>query len=204
MNTALAGEFNETLKPDLMQLQQLEEGRIGFQKFCLDKYIQTLTTISQTITHVTQQCHTENDAITQVDTLNTFVKLNKSKREMPASIDMEVYQTSAELTKYRNELEQRYSLQSKESGAEIDEESMQKRVLTPEEKVRKLLYQLLIEIGWSQITADERQYLVESVRLSEIRGIVSDFMASFNQPRKMQNDCFYTLGSMCNAMIDEI
>ena len=57
MNTALKGEFEETYKPDLMKLQELEEARIGFQKFCMDKYIQTLTTISQTITHVTKQCH---------------------------------------------------------------------------------------------------------------------------------------------------
>lgn len=68
---------------------------------------------------------------------------------MPLEIKFQPYQTNVDLVKYRSELEQRYSLQSKESGAEIDEESQQKRVLTPEEKVRKLLYQLLIEIGWS-------------------------------------------------------
>lgn len=76
----------------------------------MDKYIQTLTTISQTITHVTKQCHEENDAITQIDTLDTFVRLNKTKRGMPEEIEMEVYQTSGELLKYRSELDQRYSL----------------------------------------------------------------------------------------------
>ena len=51
--------------------------------------------------------------------------------------------------------------------------------MTPENKVRKLLYQLLIEIGWSQITADEKQYLVDAVKIPEIRVIVSDFLVSF-------------------------
>ena len=30
INTALKGEFEETYKPDLMKLQELEEARIGF------------------------------------------------------------------------------------------------------------------------------------------------------------------------------
>jgi len=70
----------------------------------MDKFIQTFTGIGQTINHVTEQCTKENDAINTVDTLDTFVKLNKTKRDMPTEYKFETYQTSQDLIRYRAEL----------------------------------------------------------------------------------------------------
>lgn len=170
----------------------------------MDKFIQTLTVVGQTINFVTGQCLEENDAINPIDTLDQFVKLNKTQRPCPTQVTFDTYKPNDELVKYRKELEQRYSLQSHSAGAEVDEQNQEKLVLTPENKVRKLLYQLLVEIGWSQITNDEKQYLVESVKLPEVRVIVAEFLTGFNQPRKMQKDCYETLGNMCRAMLEII
>lgn len=71
-------------------------------------------------------------------------------------------------------------LQADNAGNEIDETSNEKRVLTPEAKVRKLLYQLMVEVGWSQVTNDEKQYLVKSVKLQEIRLLIAEFFAGFS------------------------
>lgn len=75
---------------------------------------------------------------------------------MPTSVEFETYVPNQELVKYREELEHRYKLQSGKAGEEIDELSGEKSILTPENKVRKLLYQLLVEVGWANITADEK------------------------------------------------
>jgi hypothetical protein len=61
--------------------------------------------IGQTTNFVTSQCHEENDAVQPIDTLNTFVHLNQTKRVMPEKYDFEPYQISQELVKYRKELE---------------------------------------------------------------------------------------------------
>ena len=45
INKTLKSDFEVAMKPDLRKLQALEEERIGFQKFCMDKFIHTLTTI---------------------------------------------------------------------------------------------------------------------------------------------------------------
>jgi len=73
--------------------------------------------------------------------------------------------------KYKQELQARQFLQSIDTGDEIDEG--EKRIQTPEEKVRKLLYQLLME--QKAVTAEEKQYLVRSVKLPEIRSLMADF-----------------------------
>jgi hypothetical protein len=49
----LSSNFETNFKPDLGDIQRLEEARISFQKFCLDKYIHTLTVIGQTTNFVT-------------------------------------------------------------------------------------------------------------------------------------------------------
>lgn len=64
MNKMLSEDFNSSFKPELQKIQQIEEARISFQKFVMDKFIQTLTCVGQTINFVTAQCLEENDAIT--------------------------------------------------------------------------------------------------------------------------------------------
>lgn len=59
---------------------------------------------------------------------------------MPKKVDFEPYTPHDDLVKYRKELEQRYKLQSGKAGEEIDEISGEKSILTPENKVRKLLF----------------------------------------------------------------
>jgi hypothetical protein len=52
MNQFLS-EFPLVYKPELSRLQSLEEARIGFQKFVMDKFIQTLSVVGQTVNFVT-------------------------------------------------------------------------------------------------------------------------------------------------------
>ena len=105
MNKMLGTQYPEKFKPDLAKIQSLEEERISFQKMLMDKFIHTLTTIGQTINFVTEQCHTENDSITTVHTLDTFVRLNQTRRPMPEKVDFVPYAPTQELVKYRKELE---------------------------------------------------------------------------------------------------
>jgi hypothetical protein len=55
--------------------------------------------------------------------------------------------------------------------------------LTPEEKVRKLLAQLLTES--KPITSDEKRYLYESIKLIEVRSVVAEMFQSFATPRRI-------------------
>jgi hypothetical protein len=45
--------------------------------------------------------------------------------------------------------------------------------ISPEDKVKKLLFQLVIDS--KPISADEKKYLQESIKLTEIREFVADF-----------------------------
>jgi hypothetical protein len=64
-----------------------------------------------------------------------------------------------------------------------------KALVPPEEKVRKLLYQLIVESN--PLTAIERRYLVEAAKLVEIRANLAEFFLSFTQPRKLNSkECF--------------
>lgn len=38
----------------------------------------------------------------------------------------------------------------------------------------------MVEVGWSQVTNDEKQYLVKSVKLQEIRLLIAEFFAGFS------------------------
>jgi len=50
--------------------------------------------------------------------------------------------------------------------------------LTPDEKVKKLLYQIIVD--GQPITPEERRYLIEAAKLEEVRGILVEFFQSFN------------------------
>ena len=57
--------------------------------------------------------------------------------------------------------------------------------LTPEEKVRKLLAQLITEC--KPIAAEEKKYLFESIKLLEVRSVVAEMFLSFVSPRRIQD-----------------
>jgi hypothetical protein len=75
-------------------------------------------------------------------------------------------------------------------------------VRTPEEQVRRLLYQVLIEAETKPLTDEEKLYLDKSVKLPEIRKLMTDFFLGFSSPTLLHSDCFMVLGSMCRALLD--
>lgn len=143
MNEFLLG-WRSNYTGEVSKLQSLEEARIGFEKFVMDKFIQNLNSIGQTINFVADQCLNDNDKVTTQDTLLDFIYSSRSKNPLPLQIEPEVYKPKAELVKYRNELAARHQLQSANlqdsDGDELELEGRAKSVKTPEEKVRRLLF----------------------------------------------------------------
>ncbi len=66
-------EWNPSFKSEVGKIQSLEEARVGFKKFVLDKFIQNLNSIGQTINFVADQCLADNDKVTAQDTLLDFI-----------------------------------------------------------------------------------------------------------------------------------
>lgn len=76
-------EWQNTYKAEVSKLQSLEEARIGFEKFVMDKFIQNLNSIGQTVNFVADQCLNDNDVVTTQDTLNAFINTSKSTQPLP-------------------------------------------------------------------------------------------------------------------------
>ena len=106
------------------------------------------------------------------------------------------------MIKYREQIATRQLLQSV-NITETSEEGDDQVVihLTPEEKVRKLLVQLILDS--KPLASEEKKYLYESIKLVEVRGVAAELFLSFMTPRKIQDkDCFQTLGQLCCRWLD--
>lgn len=73
----------------------------------------------------------------------------------------------------------------------------------PAEKVRKIIYQLIIE--QEPITAEDTGYMLESCKLPEVRESLGSFFRGVTAPRVVQKkDCFVVLGWLCYAFLDQL
>lgn len=53
------------------------------------------------------------------------------------------------------------------------------------------------------ITSNEKQYLIGSVKLEQVRKEISEFFHTFVTPRRLAvRDCFYTVGATVRALLD--
>jgi hypothetical protein len=87
---------------------------------------------------------------------------------MPVNARFEPYTDSSELIKFKKEIRARQQLQAQEINSESSV------ILKPEEKVKRILISLLVEL--KQVRVEERDYLMQSVKLPEIRKLVADFL----------------------------
>ncbi len=106
-----------------------------------------------------------------------------------------------DLVKYRQQLATRQLLQSVHITESEEGDDQVVIHLTPEEKVRKLLAQLITES--KPIASEEKKYLFESIKLQEVRSVVAEMFLSFVTPRRIQDkESFQTVGQLCCRWLD--
>lgn len=75
--------------------------------------------------------------------------------------------------------------------------------ITPEEKARKLIRQLIVD--QEPMTSEEQAYLIQAVKLPEVRTIICDLLFIYSSPHQLNNEtCFQQLGFILRAILDII
>ena len=64
-------------------------------------------------------------------------------------------------------------MQAADAGDDENVDTKEKRIQVPSEKVRRLMYQLIMDS--KSVTTEEYNYLIKSVKLPEVRGLMADF-----------------------------
>ena len=133
--------------------------------------------------------------------IKLFLESNKSPHPLPKEVSFEHYKSSMDLVKYRQQLATRQLLQSVHITESEEGDDQVVIHLTPEEKVRKLLAQLMTES--KPIASEEKKYLFESIKLLEVRSVVAEMFLSFVTPRRIQDkESFQTVGQLCCRWLD--
>ena len=127
-----------------------------------------------------------------------FSQLTRTDKPLPLNANFEAYRDSAELIKVRKEIRARQQLQAQEVSDENVDGSTKK--MTPEDKVKKILVNLLVEL--KPIKWDERDFLLQSIKLPEIRSLIADFMQTFKRPQVIHKDSYDALADIGKSMLD--
>ncbi len=84
-------------KPYLANLQQLEESRINFMKYSLEKLVRHYHQIGQKITSTGSLLHDYSQFITSETDIKCFIKSSKSDHDLDTSTVAEIYTPSSNL-----------------------------------------------------------------------------------------------------------
>jgi len=182
-------------------MQQLEESRINFIKYNLEKLTKHIGSLGTIILNESKLLQDQSVFINSETDLKLFINENRSDNDPPVlhSLDMQVQTEEYQARKNRIAEEE---LKEEERRAQEEEEMrIALENQNPPERFKKLIYQLVVESRLMSIS--ELDFALDHLQQSQIRQSLSEFMQAFTSPRNVRDEkCLEMFGEIIRAVID--
>ena len=159
-------------------------------KYNLEKMMKHISLLGTKISTQAKKVQDQTSFISSETDLKLFINENRSVTDIPLEVNVENLNLADEYQSYQNELlaekQKEEALKAKEEEEARKEIQMEFQNLEPPERVRRMLYNLIIEC--IPFTDEEVKFVKDCLQYMEVRQQLSEFLQAFTSPRCVVNE----------------